>query len=81
MASCVRNSNDPTYGPLHNYFGRTEKGQDDWPSIPTRHCTNRSCVQHELDLRQSDLLVPERFVHSNDQGKFNNTPTLAPRSY
>jgi len=81
MASCVRNSNDPTYGPFHIYFGRTEKGQDDGPSIPTRHCTNRCSIQHELDLREFDLLVLERLIHSNDQGKLHNTPTLAPRSY
>jgi hypothetical protein len=81
MASCVRNDNDPTHGPLHDDFGRAEEGEDDWQSIPTRHRTNWGSVQPELDLRKLDIFVFERLIHSNDQGKLRFAYKLAYCSY
>ena len=68
LASYVRDCHDADHVKDNHNVGRPQDRQDDWTSISQGDSTHRRRLQLVLDLRQPDLPIPQRGIHSDAKG-------------
>ena len=65
MASRFRHPHDPNPRANNNSSRWTQKGQNDWQSLPSSYRTNWALLQLVIDLRQSYVFISQCCLYSN----------------
>lgn len=72
MASHFCNNHDPDTCSNNETPRRAEEDQDERAVIRASYSSNRIVLQLELDLRELDISLSKRCIHSDAQGKYQS---------